>query len=160
VGPHPGRRSILILKSVVRAPPVAPPPPSKSAPRLVEIAIAARNAPKLAREAALKWLSRTYPDALSPEVRPLAIRVGRLRWPEAKAAGVKRAGLNAALKFRTNSFRYLDALINDAVRFDLDRNATEPVSAEHRQRAREMKAKLERIQRERAQAKVRKDARS
>ena len=82
----------------------------------------------------------------------LAIGVGRQIWPQAKAAGIRRRALNDALQCRTTSLRYLDALASDAaMRFDLDGDAVESVSIEHRRRALEMKAGLERIQRERAE---------
>ena len=84
-------------------------------------------------------------------MKPLAIGVGRQIWPQAKAAGIRRRALNDALKFRTTSLRYLDALASDtAMRFDLDGCAVESVSIEHRRRALEMKAGLEQIQHERA----------
>jgi sRNA-binding protein len=113
----------------------------------------AKTERKLAREAALKWLSETYPLAFGVELRALALGIGHQVWPRAKAAGVRRRALHDALKWRTSSFRYLDTLIADGMRFDLEGNAVEPVSAEHRQRAIEMKAELfERIQRERAES--------
>jgi sRNA-binding protein len=111
------------------------------------------EAARFAREAALAWLAVAYPLAFGTDLRPLAIGVGRLVWPQAKAAGIKRPAPHDALKFRTSSFRYLEALAADAaVRCDLNGNAVEPVSAEHRNRALEMKAEFERIHRERARA--------
>ena len=160
MGPRPGRRPILSLKGAAAAAPPAPVAPPPALPKLPQAASAmlAKTKRKLAREAALKWLSETYPLAFGVEASPLALGVGRLIWPEAKAVGIRRAALNSALKHHTSSFRYLDALITDGVRFDLEGNAVEPVSAEHRQRAIEMKVEFDQVQRERAEA--RKGARS
>ena len=122
--------------------------PSRAGSTALQSAPAPR---KLARDAALTWLAIAYPLAFGTGVKPLAIGVGRQIWPQAKAAGIRSRALNDALKFRTTSLRYLDALASDtAMRFDLDVYAVELVSIEHRRRALEMKAGLERIQHERA----------
>jgi sRNA-binding protein len=162
MGPHPNRRPILSLKSIAKATPpapvAAPPAPVAAPPAAPELppaasAILAKTEHKLAREAAVKWLSETYPLAFGVEVRALALGIGRQVWPRAKAAGVQRRALHAALKWRTSSFLYFDALIADSMRFDLEGNAVEPVSDEHRRRALEMKAeRFERIRRERAES--------
>ena len=97
------------------------------------------------RAQALTWLAATYPAVFSADVKPLALGTGKSVWPAAKAAGINRAAFNAAMKFRTASTRYLDALSRDgAQRFDLEGNAIEPVSDEHRARAIEIKAELAR----------------
>jgi sRNA-binding protein len=96
---------------------------------------------KLARDATLIWLAIAYPLAFGTDVKPLAIGVGRQIWPQAKAAGIGRRALNDALKFRTTSPAYLEALAADAaMRFDLDGQRKESVTAEHRARPIEMKA--------------------
>ena len=148
MGPHPGRRPILTLKGVLKAPP-AKPPTIKPALPPIAIAALAKTRRKAAREAALAWLATAYPKMFGDEVKALALGIGRQVWPRAKAAGVQRRALHDALKWRTSSFRYFDALIADGMRFDLEGNAVEPVSDEHRRRALEMKAEGERIQRER-----------
>ena len=86
-------------------------------------------------EATPAWLSSTYPASFG-DVRPPAIGAGRLIWPEAKAAGIKRRALNDALKRRTGSSLYLERLAAPgSVRVDLDGAEVELVSEEHRERA-------------------------
>jgi ProQ/FINO family len=100
---------------------------------------------KLKRGQALTWLAATHPAVFSADGRPLALGTGKSVWPAAKAAGIKRAAFTAAMKFHTGSIAYLDALSRDgAQRFDLEGNAIEPVSDEHRVRAIEMKVELAR----------------
>lgn len=104
------------------------------------VAPAAHN---LARKQATAWLATTYPAVFGVVVKPLMLGAGRAIWPEAQAAGVKRAALNAAMKWHTNSFAYLDALVEPgAMRFGLDGNAIEAVSEEHRAVAVARKAEL------------------
>lgn len=151
MGPHPKRKIISLAR--VTAPPIPPPrapvpPPAETAPLKPP-----KTSRTLAREAALKWLSETYPLAFGVEARPLALGIGHQVWPQAKTAGVQHRALHDALKWRTSSFRYLNALSRDgAMRFDLEGNAVAPVSGEHRRRALEMKAEFDRVQRERAEA--------
>jgi hypothetical protein len=69
-------------------------------------------------------------------VRPLAIGIGALIWPQAKAAGITRKAFNDAILRRVNSVFYRQALAADgALRFDLEGNAVESVSPEHRLQA-------------------------
>jgi sRNA-binding protein len=69
-------------------------------------------------------------------VRPLAIGAGRLIWPEAKAAGIKRRALNDAMKRHTGSNLYLERLaVPGAVRVHLDGAAAASVTDEHREGA-------------------------
>jgi hypothetical protein len=82
--------------------------PASAASR--NLPIAAWAARKPARTQALAWLAEAYPAVFGANVVPLMLGVGRLVWPEAKAAGIKHKAFNAALKKRTNSFGYLDAL--------------------------------------------------
>jgi sRNA-binding protein len=97
-------------------------------------AIAAKARRKLARTEALAWLAAGYPVAFGPDVKLLALGVGRLIWPRAKAAGVRCRALNDAIKWRTGSIHYLDALAAaGAMRCDLTGNVVEPVSVEHRE---------------------------
>jgi sRNA-binding protein len=101
----------------------------------------------MARDAAMAWLAATYPTAfgLNGEVKPVAIGVGKLIWPAAKAAGIKRRALNDALSRRAASFAYLTALAADgAVRVGLDGDAVEPVSIEHQVFALDRLAEIER----------------
>ena len=157
MGPHP-KRKIISLPRVTAPPtepPPLPPPPSKPAPQPAAAANpGARTKRDLARSQAVRWLGQTYPAVFGLEVKPLALGIGHQVWPRAKAAGVRRRALHDALKWSTSSFRYFDALAHDgAVRCDLEGNAVEPLSDEHRRRALEMKAEVfERIHRERAKS--------
>ena len=100
--------------------------------------IAAFAAWKLKRAQALTWLAATHPAVFSADVKPLALGTGRLVWPQPKAAGIKRAAFNAAMKFRTTSPRHsFDALTRtwrDALR---SRRQCERIrwSPEYRERA-------------------------
>ena len=166
MGPHPKRKLIALPKPIARAsthtqsaqPPIPAPaglaaPAAPVAPQPVAIAIATKTARRVAREAALAWLAATYPKAFGPEIKPLAIGVGKQVWPLAKEAGIKRAAFNSALKFHTTSFRYLDALAaGGAMRVDPAGQAVEPVTPEHRRRALEMKTELDQVKRARAEA--------
>ena len=92
-------------------------------------------------EATLAWLSSTYPASFGVDVRPLAIGAGRLVWPQAKLAGIKRRALNDAMKRHTGSNLYLERLAAPgAVRVDLGGAEVELVSEEHRERASSMLA--------------------
>ena len=87
----------------------------------------------MACDAAMDWLAATYPAAfgLSGDVKPVAIGVGKLIWPAAKAARIERRALNDALSRRASSLAYLEALAADgARRVGLDGDAVEPVSIE------------------------------
>jgi hypothetical protein len=163
VGPHPKRKIIKlpkapIAKSPVTAASLATPAqiPAKgpetaagvvrvgegrgahhagpgAAGRLPAAAWAAR---KLARAQALAWLSSTHPAVFSANAKPLALGVGKLIWPRAKATGINRPAFNAAMKYHTTSIRYLEALArNGAQRCDLTGVAIEAVSLEHRELA-------------------------
>jgi ProQ/FINO family len=93
------------------------------------------------------WLAATYPAAfgLNGDVKPVAIGVGKLIWPAAKAAGIGRRALNDALSRRSGSPAYLEALAADgAVRIDLDGAVVEPVGLEHQVNALDRLAKIER----------------
>jgi sRNA-binding protein len=92
-------------------------------------------------------LAATYPAAfgLNGDVKPVAIGVGKLIWPAAKAAGIGRRALNDALSRRSGSPAYLEALAADgAVRIDLDGAVVEPVGLEHQVNALDRLAKIER----------------
>jgi hypothetical protein len=84
-----------------------------------------------------------WPD-LSCGVRPRDETAGARHWRFALAAREGRwdqTPLNDAFQRRTTLIVYLDALARDgAMRCDLEGNAVEPASPEHRQRAIEMKA--------------------
>ena len=54
-------------------------------------------------------LSR-HPAVFSANAKPLALGVGKLIWPRAKATGINRPAFNAAMKYHTTSIRYLEAL--------------------------------------------------
>jgi hypothetical protein len=164
LGPHPGRRPILTLKGVAKASFATPaqkvvdgaraaadiirvgedPEVRHAGPTLPERPPAAALAAwKVKRAQALTWLAATHPAVFSADVKPLALGTGNSVWPAAKAAGIKRAAFNAAMKFRTGSARYLEALAAPgAMRCDLAGNAVEPVSDEHRARALEKKVEL------------------
>jgi sRNA-binding protein len=93
------------------------------------------------------WLAATYPAAfgLDGDVKPVAIGVGKLIWPEAKAAGIKRRAFNDALSRRAASLAYLEALAADgAMRIGLDGDPVEAVSIEHQVFALDRIAKIER----------------
>jgi hypothetical protein len=164
VGPHPNpskRKIITLLRApiaaadrkpvngaqtaagVVRAgegPKVHPTGPTRPGARPT----AAWAARKVKRAQALTWLTATHPAVFSAVAKPLALGTGKSVWPAAKAAGIKRAAFNAAMKFHVGSARYLSALTaRGAMRFDLAGNAIEPVSDDHRARAIEMKVELE-----------------
>jgi sRNA-binding protein len=159
MGPHPNKRKIISLPRAA-TPPVAPvgtPPPALAKLPPVTNAMRARTKRKLARAAALAWLATEYPKAFGVEVKPLALGTGARIWLAAKEAGIKRAALNSALKHHIPSFRYFDALIADGMRCDLDGNAVEPVTDEHRKRAIEMTA--ERLQIRQAYARSHKGSR-
>jgi ProQ/FINO family len=97
---------------------------------------AAWAARKLARAQALTWLSSTHPAVFGAVAKPLALGIGKLIWPAAKAEGIRRPAFNAAMKYHTTSIRYLEALARDgAQRCDLTGNAIEGVSLEHRELA-------------------------
>jgi sRNA-binding protein len=69
----------------------------------------------MAREAAMDWLAATYPDAFgfNGDVKPVAVGIGKLIWPAAKAAMIGRRALNDALSRRASSLAYLEALAAD-----------------------------------------------
>ena len=95
----------------------------------------------------MEWLAATYPAAfgLNGDVKPVAIGVGKLIWPEAKASGIKRRAFNDALSRRSGSIAYLEALVEDgAMRIGLDGAAVEPVGLEHQVNALDHLAKIER----------------
>ena len=93
----------------------------------------------------MDWLASTYPLAFGADVKPVAIGVGKLIWPDAKAAGIKRRGFNDALSRRASSRAYLEALAADgAMRVGLDGDAVEAVSIEHQVLALDRIAKIER----------------
>ena len=78
-------------------------------------------------------------------MKPVAIGVGKLIWPEAKAEGIKRRAFNDALSRRASSLAYLEALAADgAMRVGLDGDAVEAVSIEHQVFALDRIAKIER----------------
>jgi hypothetical protein len=153
VGPHPKRKIITLPRATVVTidqKPIGGPQTVAGVVRVGEnhkashagphafgtSPIAAFAAWKLKRAQALAWLAATYPAVFSADVKPLALGTGRLVWPEAKVAAINRAAFNAAMKFRTTSPRYLDALTAPgAMRFDLAGNAVESVSLEYRERA-------------------------
>ena len=101
----------------------------------------------MAREAAMDWLAATYPASfwLNGDVKPVAIGVGKLIWPAAKAAMIGRRALNDALSRRASSLAYLEALAADgAMRVGLDGDAIEAVSIEHQVFALDRLAEIER----------------
>jgi hypothetical protein len=157
VGPHPKRKIITLPRASAPPAPIAqatkPPSPNKPEPQpAADASPAARTQRDLSRAQAVQWLGQNYPNVFGPEVKLLAIRVGRQLWPIAKAFGGKRRALNDALQWRTTLGSYLTALAAEgATRCDLDGKAVEPVSPAHRQRAIEMKAVRLRIRREYAQ---------
>ena len=160
MGPHPHpKRKILSLPRVpIKAPISKTPVPAAScaipAQKRVDGAHTAvdvvrvkqpSRARRIARDAAMDWLASTYPLAFGADVKPVAIGVGKLIWPDAKAAGIKRRGFNDALSRRASSRAYLEALAADgAMRFGLDGDAVEAVSIEHQVLALDRIAKIER----------------
>ena len=65
--------------------------------------------------------------------RPLAVGIGKLITPAARAAGIKREDIGRALHFHTGSHAYLNALAADgAMRFGLDGEPVGPVEPVHR----------------------------
>ena len=169
MGPHPLRKIITLpvkapsttaAQTALRSPPTPLPPRTvaKGPPARPSDAtagpsdagaarIAASRARRIARDAAMAWLAATYPAAfgLNDAVKPVAIGVGKLIWPAAKAAGIKRRALNDALSRRAGSIAYLEALVEDgAMRIGLDGDAVEPVSLEHQVFALDRLAKIER----------------
>jgi hypothetical protein len=156
IGPHPKPARKIISLPKAKPPEAAPtraarPPAPVPAPKApspqpepkrpparpaLEPRMLAARARRIARDAAAAWLRETYPLAFGDQVRPLAIGVGALIWPVAKAAGIKRRAYNDAILRRVNSVLYRQALAEDgAVRFDLDGNPAEPVSADHQLQA-------------------------
>jgi hypothetical protein len=136
--PGPTRRCRLQTPPArAERPPARPPAPP------VDPRILAARARRLARDAATDWLQRTYPNVFGAEVRPLAIGVGAVIWPIAKAAGITRKAYNDAILRRVNSVFYRKALaVDGAVRFDLEGNAVDVVSPEHRLQALERLASI------------------
>jgi hypothetical protein len=128
---------------VVRVVKQAGPAAAKGSPTAARIA--ASRARRIARDAAMDWLASTYPLAFGADVKPVAIGVGKLIWPDAKAEGIKRRGFNDALSRRASSRAYLKALAADgAMRVGLDGDAVEAVSIEHQVLALDRIAKIER----------------
>jgi ProQ/FINO family len=173
LGPHPKRRILTLpvkapwttaAQMALKSPPTPLPP--RAAPMEPEVAkgpparpsdatagpsdagaarIAASRARRIARNAAMAWLAATYPAAfgLNGNVKPVAIGAGKLIWPAAKAAGIKRRALNDALSRRAGSPAYLEALVEDgAMRIDLDGAVVKPVSIEHQVNALDRLAKI------------------
>jgi sRNA-binding protein len=90
-------------------------------------------------------LASTYPLGFGTDVKPVAIGVGKLIWPAAKVAGIKRRAPNDALSRRAASPAYLSALAaGGAMRVGLDGDAVEPVSLEHQVFALDRPAEIER----------------
>ena len=144
MGPHPGRRPILTLKGAIKATVASSSPSllgkaangSQTAAGVVRVGgepgvhqagpvatgahlSASASARKLARIQALARLAVEYPAVFGTDIKPLAVGVGRLAWPEAKAGGIKRRAFHDALKWRTSSIAYLEALAAPgAMRFD------------------------------------------
>ena len=103
------------------------------------------------RDAAIDWLAVTFSAVFGPEVRPLAIGADGQIWILAKTTRIGRKALEAALKRRTNSPAYLEALgAGGAMRFDLEGQPVERVAAEHREIAIAVKTERARIRNERA----------
>jgi hypothetical protein len=173
MGPHPKRRTITLPKrlaaktrAMVGTPKSSGSPPAPVPPSPAPVTPAASRKPsgklsspldaaakaqrKLGREAALKWLSRTFPAAFGPVAKPLMVGVGRQVWPQAKLAGIKRQALNVALKHYTRSLAHLDSLIvAGAVRIALNGQEVELVTDAHRATAVATKAEISRIRSER-----------
>ena len=148
MGPHPKRKTISLPRAAAPiAQPTKPPLPSRPAPQPdVTANPTARTKRDLARAKAVQWLAQTYPAIFGLDLKPLPLGAGRLVWPHAKAAGIRRRALNSALQWRTTLVAYLEILARDgAMRCDLEGNAVGPVSAEHRKRASEMAADRLRI---------------
>ena len=80
-----------------------------------------------------KTFAAAYLAAFGPDVKSLALGIGREIWPAAKAAGIKRNAFNAAIGRRVSSPAYLEALSPEgAVPIGLDGAVVGPVSEEHR----------------------------
>ena len=147
-----GTAGAPVLFAAPKTPPESPQSPpgraslDKQAADVARARIEAARTRRLVADQAIKWLTATFPNIFGSEVKPLAIGVGKLIWPAAKAAGIPRRALNDALKRRTSSIAYLDALIREgAVRCDLDGAVADGVSADHRALAIEMKAEAEQM---------------
>jgi ProQ/FINO family len=101
----------------------------------------------------LAWLAAQYPATFGADMKPLMIGAGREIWPVAKAGGTKRQELNDAMKWRTRSLAYLDALgVEGAMRHSPEGRAIEPVSDEHRAGAIAARAEITRIRDEQTRA--------
>jgi hypothetical protein len=127
--------------------PASPRGPAQGPSDAATARIAVSRARRIARDAAMAWLAATYPAAfgLDGDVKPVAIGVGKLIWPEAKAAGIKRRALHDALSRRAGSIAYLEALVVDGVmRIGLDGAVVEAVSIEHQVLALNRLAEIER----------------
>jgi sRNA-binding protein len=84
----------------------------------------------------LAWLKAAFPVLFGYPPRPLAVGIGKLITPAARAAGVKPYDVGAALHYFTRGQSYLKALAADgAMRFGLDGEPVGPVEPEHRTEA-------------------------
>ena len=164
MGPHPGRKKLIVrtfekkpgryyekaAAKVADAPPLSPPPaakkpepepfkervPGPGVDRKPGLSVAEQRQRKRARLAALAWLKAAYPVLFGYPPRPLAVGIGKLITPAARAAGVKPYDVGAALHYFTRGQSYLKALAADgAMRFGLDGEPVGPVEPEHRTEA-------------------------
>ena len=81
--------------------------------------------------------------------RPLAVGIGKLIAPAARAAGIKREDIGAALHYFTRAPKLFQALAADgAMRLGLDGEPVGPVESEHRTEALKLLAVIVRDQSE------------
>jgi hypothetical protein len=174
MGPHPGRKKLIVRTfetkpsryaeqvAKVADAPLSPPPaakkpmaeakplkervPGPGVDRKPGLPVTDQRQRKRARLATLAWLKATFPLLFGYPPRPLAIGIGKLITPAARAAGLKREDVGAALHYLTRGQGYLAALAADgAMRFGLDGEPVGPVEPEHRTEALKLIAAIEEI---------------
>ena len=107
--------------------------PGPGVDRKPGVPVAEQRQRKRARLAAMAWLKTTFPLLFGYPPKPLAVGIGKLIWPVAKDAGLKRCDVGAALHYFTRGQSYLEALAADgAMRFGLAGELVGPVEPEHR----------------------------
>ncbi len=152
LAPRPSRKKLIVrtfttrstsaapLRSSTLAAPIAPvaPPVPCVADAAVADAYNTRDCRRKAELAAARaWLRTSFSVAFGFPVLPLAVGVGKDIEARAAAAGLKRSAIKAALRYRTSSRAYIEAVAAEgATRFDLDGQAVETVSGEHQAHAR------------------------
>lgn len=87
----------------------------------------------------LAWLCEEFPFCFSPkEIKPLKLNIDKDLLPFLEKEGTpSKAKLKEALTFYTNNFHYLEAVIKDTHRYDLEGNQAEEITQEQKTYAQE-----------------------